>query len=91
MPVSLSERKVMTKGECILSDFGFYRVWNEDMQSEKHDGSLYTIRVHRAEINGNVYRILCESYYGSTKVYRNGTYLGDYEFCYEDLPKLFAS
>jgi hypothetical protein len=81
----------MTKGECILLDYGFYRVRSEDMTALKHNGSSYFIRVYRAEVNGNIYRILCESYYGSTKVYRNGTYLGDYELYYEELPKLFAS
>ncbi len=80
----------MTKGECVLMDCGFNRVPNEDMTEKKHDGSNYAIRVYRAEMNGNIYRALCESYYGSTKLYRDGKYMGDFEYVYEDIPRVLG-
>lgn len=75
----------MTKVECICENFGFVRVPELDWQEEKHNGSLYTIRVWKSQYDGVWFALHCDNYYGRSVLFDNGKRFADIEQRYDQL------
>lgn len=74
----------MTKAECVCEKW-FSRAYDCDFEEEKHDGSLYAVRVWKAEIEGVKFDLHCDNYYGRSILFDNGKRYADIEQRYDQM------